>query len=159
MKLSEIKRDMCKVMPILEGIWTHIILAPESILWATIFHPKSGISSRMNVRTDTLPFWVDPSHCFCLSLGSCSLSPTSAWGRCSGYGSEPPSTWASAWLANSWPVESSFRFHSFSTALSSTSFSKESVLELGWGGGWREAECRAGIRFSLKGQLSTEFTQ
>lgn len=33
------------------------------------------------------------------------------------------------------------------------------MLELGQGGGQREAERSAGIPFSLKGQLSTEFTR
>lgn len=73
------------------------------------------------------------------------------------FGVESPSTWSSPSFRNSWPVESFFRFHSFYTTLSSSSSLKSLCLSLGGGVGW--AECSASIRFSLKGQLSTEFTQ
>lgn len=110
MKLSEIKQDMCEVMPILEGIWTHIIRNPESILWTNIFCPKSGTSSRMNTRTDTLPLeWILLTASTSLWVHEVFLSPLHGV-EAAAMRVSPQSTWASAWLVNSWRVESSFRF-------------------------------------------------
>lgn len=74
-----------------------------------------------------LHLWVDPSSCFYFCLGLMQF-----FSSCD-FGGKPLSTWNFPLLVKSWPVEFLFRFHSFFTALSSSSFSKESMLELGGG--------------------------